>query len=411
MSLDRAFQMASRLLALAGLSSLIFTRELFFPLTIAAILSVGASFVLVLSGSTFHLSKRTWTGMNLVVLAFFLADLFFISSSLLVASTHFIVFLMINKLFNLNTSQDHLQLYLISFLQLLAASTFTVEISFLVAFILYLLAAIWALLLHHLVTEGARQSPGSVARSSPGGPQGITWPFFLSTNGIAVVALGCTLILFAFIPRIGLGFFHRSQSDLIRMSGFSDQVNLGDIGEVKLDSTVVMRAQPQPAKPLPLSEGIYWRGMAFDHFDGEAWRNSFGSGGLLTSKGGGVFKFGTGRYPQRTVTQEIILEPLDTAILFGLPNMIQVTGHFPRLKMNTMRSVSQPAVPASRVDYIVASQIPVLTRGDAEARTVSYPSSVQGPFLQLPESTGLIRQLAVTITRSSDTVLKKGPGG
>lgn len=405
MTLDRAFQIASRLLALVGLLSLILTHELSPPFGLAGIVSVAVSFILVMGGATVSLSRRSWTALNLVVLAFFILDLILISQSLLVASTRFVVFLMINKLFNLKTPQDHLQLYLISFLQLLAASTFTADITFVVSFVLYLLTATWALLLHHLVTEDARPFAAPGLQRLPGRPPGLTWLFFLNTNGIAIGALGCTLLLFVLLPRVGLGFFHRTQSDLIRMSGFSEQVDLGEIGTVKLDSTVVMRVQP--SRPLPPREGIYWRGMVFDSYDGRAWRNRLGRGGLVPSEGNGVFHLSSPRYPDRIVTQEVILEPLDTAVLFGAPYAVQVSGRFPSLKVNEMGSLSLWTVPATRIDYTLTSQLPALTFGDAEARSVSYPPSIRRFYLQLPDRSDRIRQLSERVTESADTVLRK----
>ena len=141
MTLDFTFQITSRLLALIGLLSLILTKEFSFLFGLTAVAAVGASFILVLRGMTFNLSRQIWTSVNLTVLAFFIIDLTVFSQSLLTASTHFVVFLMINKLFNLRTPQDHIQLYLISFLQLLAASTYTIDVSFLISFVLYLLTA------------------------------------------------------------------------------------------------------------------------------------------------------------------------------------------------------------------------------------------------------------------------------
>ena len=404
MTLDRTFQITSRLLALVGLLSLILTNEFSFLFALTAITAVAASFFLVLKGKVFSFDHRVWTGLNLAALAFFVVDLFLFSQSLLTASAHFVVFLTINKLFNLRTPQDHLQLYLISFLQLLAASTYTIDITFLVSFILYLLTATWALLLHHLTTETASPAARLTAGSSPG----LTWPFFMSTNGIALLALGCTLLLFILIPRVGLGFFHRSQSDLIRMSGFSEQVDLGAIGSVKLDSTVVMRIQP--SRPLPPVEGVYWRGMVFDDYDGRRWRNSSGSGRIVSSEGTGVFNLGYRRHPEREITQEVILEPLDTAVLFSAPDAIQVSGRFNALRVNAMNALSLPTVPATRIDYSVTSMLPLLTRPDAEARSISYPPAAFQPYLQLPEGSDRVGRLAQEIlmqSPSAETVLQK----
>jgi hypothetical protein len=404
MTLDFTFQITSRLLALIGLLSLILTKEFSFLFGLTAVAAVAASFILVLRGMTFNLSRQIWTSVNLTVLAFFIVDLTVFSQSLLTASTHFVVFLMINKLFNLRTPQDHIQLYLISFLQLLAASTYTIDVSFLISFVLYLLTATWALLLHHLTTEKSK-SPGS---SPSGWSSGLNWPFFMSTNTIAISALGFSLLLFIFIPRVGLGFFHRPHSSLIRTSGFSNEVDLGEIGSVKRDPTVIMRVQP--SRPLPEVEGIYWQGMVYDFYDGRTWRNSFGNGRTVLSEGNGVFNLAYRQNPERAITQEIILEPLDTAVLFGAPHAIQVGGDFSTIRVNAMNSISLPMVPATRIDYTLTSMLPFLTRSDAEVQSIPSARPSLRPYLQMPEGSDRIGQLAQDILRatpSADTVLQK----
>jgi len=404
MTLDFTFQITSRLLALIGLLSLILTKEFSFLFGLTAVAAVGASFILVLRGMTFNLSRQIWTSVNLTVLAFFIIDLTVFSQSLLTASTHFVVFLMINKLFNLRTPQDHIQLYLISFLQLLAASTYTIDVSFLISFVLYLLTATWALMLHHLTTEKSK-SPGL---SPSGWTSGLNWPFFMSTNTIAIAALGFSLLLFIFIPRVGLGFFHRPHSSLIRTSGFSNVVDLGEIGSVKKDPTVIMRVKP--SRPLPEVEGVYWEGMVYDFYDGRTWRNSFGNGRTVFSEGIGVFNLAYRQNPERAITQEIILEPLDTAVLFGAPHAIQVGGDFSIIRVNAMNSISLPMVPATRIDYTLTSLLPFLTRSDAEVQTIPSARPSLRPYLQMPEGSDRIGQLAQEILRatpSADTVLQK----
>jgi transglutaminase-like putative cysteine protease len=404
MTLDFTFQITSRLLALIGLLSLVLTHEFSFLFGLTAVAAVAASFILVLRGMTFNLSRQIWTSVNLTVLAFFIIDLTVFSQSLLTASTHFVVFLMINKLFNLRTPQDHIQLYLISFLQLLAASTYTIDVSFLISFVLYLLTATWALLLHHLTTEKTK-SPGP---SPPGWSTGLNWPFFMSTNTIAIAALGFSLLLFIFIPRVGLGFFHRPHTSLIRMSGFSNEVDLGEIGSVKRDPTVIMRVQT--SRLLPEVEGIYWRGMVYDFYDGRTWQNRFGSGRTVLSEGNGVFNLAYRQHPERALTQEIILEPLDTVVLFGVPIAIQVSGQFSDLRVNAMNSISLPIVPATRIDYTLTSMLPELTQSDSETPTIPSPSPQLRPYLQMPSGSDRIGQLARDILLAAtpaDTVLQK----
>lgn len=408
MNLDRALQIASRFLAFTGLLSLAFTREISFPYWSSTGVFLAASFYSGWIQASPGLSRRIWGVLNALALAYFVLDLFVFSQSLLLASTHFILYLMVNKSYNLKTPQDHLQLYMISLLQLLAASTFTIEISFIFSFVLFLLAAVWALLIHHLAAETLRDSASSGSSSPVVRYPGLTWPFVLSTNAIAVGALGFTLILFILLPRVGLGFFHRAQSDLIRTSGFSEEVDLGEIGSVKLDSTVVMRIQT--SRPLPPREGMYWRGMVFDLYDGRAWRNRFGIGPAIGSEGGGVIKLAGRWHPTRELVQEVMLEPLDSAVLFAAPFPVRVTGRFSSLRQNAMGAVSLGSVPATRINYIVTSEEAWLSRADAAMAALPPLSPAFDSYLQLPPVSDRLRRLALDIAGAAGpdaTVLQK----
>src|SRR5262249_60250798 len=64
------------------------------------------------------------------------------------------------------------------------------------------------------------------------------------------------------------------------MSGFSESVELGQIGEIKKDSTVVMRVQTGKPVGYPL---LRWRGIALSTFDGHRWASRDLSHQLLLS--------------------------------------------------------------------------------------------------------------------------------
>ena len=53
------------------------------------------------------------------------------------------------------------------------------------------------------------------------------------------------------------------------MTGFSDNVTLGEIGNIKKNPAVVMRIQ-RGWRPRPRRD-IHWRGMALTDFDGRRW--------------------------------------------------------------------------------------------------------------------------------------------
>ena len=53
------------------------------------------------------------------------------------------------------------------------------------------------------------------------------------------------------------------------MTGFSDNVELGEIGRIKQNTAVVMRihVEGDPAR----AQDMHWRGIVLTNFDGERW--------------------------------------------------------------------------------------------------------------------------------------------
>src|SRR5207245_6145310 len=61
---------------------------------------------------------------------FFLFDMMFLSASFIPASIHLVLFLQVAKLYQEKNDRDYLYLIILSFLQILAASSLTIDISF-----------------------------------------------------------------------------------------------------------------------------------------------------------------------------------------------------------------------------------------------------------------------------------------
>src|SRR5207253_11492532 len=70
------------------------------------------------------------------------------------------------------------------------------------------------------------------------------------------------------IPRVGTGYFTRAATQSLLVSGFTDTVQLGEIGQVKLSSAVVMHARQVSGTSFAV---LKWRGIALDRFDGHNW--------------------------------------------------------------------------------------------------------------------------------------------
>src|SRR5207244_4948782 len=88
------------------------------------------------------------------------------------------------------------------------------------------------------------------------------------------VALGAILLggmLFFFFPRFSAGYLGRASFSPSLMTGFTENVELGQIGEIKRNSAVVMRVQT--GKPVSYDR-LRWRGIALTTFDGRRWTSS-----------------------------------------------------------------------------------------------------------------------------------------
>jgi transglutaminase-like putative cysteine protease len=76
--------------------------------------------------------------------------------------------------------------------------------------------------------------------------------------------------LFFLLPRTAEAAFSRLIAHRVFLPGFSNQVNLGDIGEIKTSSRPVMHIRIDSALAVgPLK----WRGTALSDFDGKRWTN------------------------------------------------------------------------------------------------------------------------------------------
>jgi len=428
MNLERAFRLSSILLAAVGFIGLVMTGELPMGLVFLGLTALAVSLAYVGGwgpewlGIPFlrisKLSRRVWNTFMVGAFIAFGVDLFWISGDILPAAIHFLIILMVNKLFYLLERKDFLQLYALSLLELLAAAALTMDLWYAGVFLAYLFTAIWTLLLYHLRNEAHEAAlekkgrQGSSAREHVADPTltpgPLTARFFWTTNGIAVGVFCLTLVIFFVIPRIGAGFFQKGRVDLIKTSGFSEKVDLGIIGAVKLDPTVVMRVEfPDQKGPLAERIRLYFRGAAYDAYDGRSWANNFARRRVLERTPEGVFKVPSSRRPTDDATpgirQEILIEALDTAVLFGSSFVDSVKGNFPLTQMDGMGGLYLPYPPLMRFQYSVLSTPDRLLEADRQAPSLAYPAAVRNVFLQLPDVSTRIAELAREVTRESRT--------
>ncbi len=171
----------------------------------------------------------------LVVAGAVTLDLVYIAPSLLDGFVYLLLLLVLLRLFTARSSGDLRDAGLISFFMLVASAAMTFDISQLVVFIVYLILVTWLLMLHHFMSESARTSEG--ARPTPR----VGLDVVRVALAAPVAVLFVTASLFFIIPRVGQASLP-GRTELRRMvTGFTSEVELGAIGEIESDSTVVMR--------------------------------------------------------------------------------------------------------------------------------------------------------------------------
>ncbi|MDX8401079.1 MAG: DUF3488 domain-containing protein, partial [Mariprofundaceae bacterium] len=180
----------------------------------------------------------------------------------IVAFTDFLLILSLAVTIEAPTPRNHLHRMLTGMFLILAAAVLTDS----VLYVLPLTAFVWfawraAQRLHGLGTSSTADLPLTPARAE------LRW-FAL------MLAVGAALFLIA--PRFATHSLLQPKQPKMRLSGFSDRVELGDFAR-RLDPTVVLRAEApgmQPDEFRRWMAGRYWRVVALDVFDGRGWRRA-----------------------------------------------------------------------------------------------------------------------------------------
>ncbi len=362
-----------------------------------------------------RLSTTAWNILTVMAFAGFWIDLAWISADLLAAGVHFLMILMVIKLFNLDQRRDYLHLYAISLMAILGSAASTTDLWYLPVFLAYLLMGVWTLLLYQLTKESnAGDSPPSLSEESAiilRGRGQITPELFWLANGLAVGALCLTVLIFFTIPRVSAGFGQKGTGEGLRTSGFSETVDLGMIGPIKRDPGIVMRVELPDRTGLQMDR-FYLRGMAYDRYDGKSWTTRLSHRRALAESPAGTFtvRHVSSRSPRplgQIIRQTILLEALDTAVLFAAPYPESISGQFLAIQSDPTGAIYLPFPASARLEYTVYSRPTPVAPADLQFQSAEYTEVFAQHFLQLPESSERVRALAQEITRSKTSAYEK----
>lgn len=349
--------------------------------------------------------RRLWDTITAIFVVYAVLDLLFLAESFIAAVIHLLLFLQVYRLYNTRTHRDLLDIFILTFLQLIAASTLTVSFGFLPVFCLYMILGTWGLILFHLKRETDLALPER-SRELLAGSDLVAPGFLLGSVGVAILSVLLTLVIFFVIPRIGRTFLPLKAQIGTLTTGFTDRVDLGAYGAIQNDPTIVMRVSfsETVVSPERLPD-LRWRGVAFDSFDGRSWSIRDPARTPVRRARDGSFAVATPRWGAPFLAYEIFLEPIGTEVIFGLPRVVSVQGRFAGLEGDAGDGLSLAVPPSSRLRYAAVSQPerfrPAQLRRPAQAG--DYPREIRQAYLQLPEVSPRLRALARDLAAGAAT--------
>lgn len=375
------------------------------PVFLAAVaVLVAASFALNMRERRL-IAPRLWTILALFLFSFFILDYLSISGDLITAASRFLAVMVAFKLFDLGRVRDHFIVYVLAFFQVLAAAASTVSPLFLLILSLFIISGIWAMIVFNIQRDWSEARYGKPMIDVPRGVLSVR--FFVSTVPLSIIALVMTFALFFVMPRMGIGFFEAKTLDTVKVSGFSDTVDLGAIGPVKTDPTVVMRVElPRYAGSSERpGELLYFRGTTLDTYDGETWTREAGEKELLRRGVSGMFRVRGVNGP--VLEQKILLEPLETEVLFAASHVVRLSEgseekeRLTNLWTDSAGSVYLPSPAWSRLEYTAWSARGPLPPGP----DATDPAYTDDSYLDTIAEGGRVRELVSRVTSGagSDT--------
>jgi len=412
---QRYFEVSLLLMLAVGFATVATTGHLDL-ISIALVLpALGLKLSSYVRSVDYSLSPRVVTRLSIAYLPFLLIDFAILAPGpgaldrMLQAAVHLVLFTAVVKAFSTRTLRDYAYLASLSFLMMLAGAILTVSTGYLVEFIAYLLCAISTFISYEIKRAGeasprprrprdpARRDQAQIERSLAG-----------ATALLAAGIVGLAGILFFAIPRYHTGYLGEFGASTESITGFSDNVDLGDIRKIKQSSLVVMRVLPEGGGRE--FQGIKWRGMALTTFDGQRWFNDNTDRISLSPvtperfilprpEGGSVSRLESEESQAgRLLRYRVVLSPVSTDVLFAAAEARELRGRLRLIAMDETGSLHNQQHGGDSVSYDVVSEVGTPAPEKLRAASSEIPAAIRQVYLSLPPMDPRVTDLARRIT-------------
>jgi hypothetical protein len=426
-AVQRYFEISLFLLVSTGVLAVVSTGKLDSVSTIVAPVVLVYKAVRLWRGRGPELTSRFATGLVLAYFLFFPFDLWVISRNMaagapnplmyaaLLSTIHLLLFATLVRLCSARTDRDNAFLCLLAIAGMLASAILTVGSGFLAALAIFLVLAVSTF----VALEMRRSAVGAVSPSMDfGSPlaRHLNQALLVTSIFVAVGALAIGGLIFLLIPRVTTGYLGALNLHPNLMTGFSNDVTLGEIGQIQQNTSVVMRihVDGDPSR----AQDVHWRGIILANFDGRHWFNPAWRKEVVTATPYGDYQFSPaelhgGRLMPLRYT--VLMQPTATDAIFVAPRIANLSGRFSDsasrpgafappgfLVRDAAGSIYNPAHNAVTTLYDGFSFLPVIDPAQLRKVTPEFPQPIREVYLQLPSHLDpRIRKLAAETTSHS----------
>ena len=300
-------------------------------------------------------------------------------------------------------------LVVLALFQVILASNLTDSVLFPPLLVAFLISVTWTLLVHTLAIEAAEA--GDRASASRLVTRDLRRMTLLATGAALLLAM----VVFVTLPRLKGNLMRGGSGPNIALSGFSDRVSLGTVGRIRKDHSVVLRVQGEDGE-LPRADQAYWRGLAFDRFDGRDWSISSEERRAGRRPVPGVGRLGIVLDPHEfdrdrpLIAQRILREPVAAGVLFTPGTPLRIEGPFQALERDRNDGLYLPGRGDERIRYTIwsrpAERDALDLRLDRATPPVEPRPGGARPttrYLTLPEIDAQIHALAASLVAAGET--------
>jgi len=371
MEIRKSLSISTHLLAITGYASLLINVSPNIYLLILYFSILFASLYIDLNGQKYLLNNNFSNFLALLLIFFLLIKVFLFKDEFLTVLIYFIIFIQLIKFLGKKELKDYQQIIILSFFQLLAGAVTTTNILFGLLLVLFLILSVITIVLFNINKEQQdikKYKTNNIKFK----------PLFSSTLIISICVIILTLSVFLFMPRLKGNFLTSSLLNKENLrSGFNDEIELGRVGEIKKDSSPVMRVKFLNIAKLDLPEIIYWRGVALDYFDGIFWSQRYkNKKARITKNYDGLFVLKKNNKNNLAI-QEIIAQPMDTNVLFSA-NMPVALGDMPfRNLYSVNNSYYHNGNFTNNIKYNAYSDLTIYDKELLINETLSHPENIK----------------------------------